>query len=220
MTPDVKPPEGGMDGVPVPEGGTQDGGGLYSTPWALSEKCFLASYTYSNKETDAKGYGLYLVDVFGNKELDLSRPGHFLLHADAAAGAAPAAGVSRIGGPVQETTPPACISDVSFGSEEIAGRIRYVRIAEPIGWPYDNQLGGQRYGEKGPHLINWTPIRILGDVPVETRRQRALRSARRHRRLFPVAGREPHGAAAHAELHQLPARRERAPAPAATRRAV
>ena len=59
------------------------------------------------------------------------------------------------------------ISDVSFGSEEIADRIRYVRIAEPIGWPYDNQLGGQRYGEKGPHLINWTPIRILGDVPVE-----------------------------------------------------
>src|ERR1035437_6598519 len=59
------------------------------------------------------------------------------------------------------------ISDVSFGSEAIADRIRYVRIAEPIGWPYDNQLGGQRYGEKGPHLINWTPIRILGDVPVE-----------------------------------------------------
>jgi mono/diheme cytochrome c family protein len=59
------------------------------------------------------------------------------------------------------------ISDVSFGSEELAGRIRFVRIAEPIGWPYDNQLGGQRYGEKGPHLINWTPIRILGDVPVE-----------------------------------------------------
>jgi mono/diheme cytochrome c family protein len=56
---------------------------------------------------------------------------------------------------------------VSFGSQEVADRIRYIRIAEPIGWPYDNQLGGQRYGEKGPHLINWTPIRILGDVPVE-----------------------------------------------------
>jgi len=59
------------------------------------------------------------------------------------------------------------LSDVSFGSDELAGRIRYVRIAEPVGWPYDNTLGGQRYGEKGPHLINWTPIRILGDVPVE-----------------------------------------------------
>jgi mono/diheme cytochrome c family protein len=59
------------------------------------------------------------------------------------------------------------LSDASFGSEEIADRIRYLRIAEPIGWPYDNALGGQRYGEKGPKLINWTPIRILGDVPVE-----------------------------------------------------
>jgi len=69
VTPDVKPTEGGMDGVPAIEGGVRDGGGLYSTPWALSEKYFLASYTYANKETDASGYGLYLIDVFGNKEL-------------------------------------------------------------------------------------------------------------------------------------------------------
>ena len=55
VTPDVKPPEGGMDGVPAPEGGTQDGGGLYSTPWALSEKCFLAAYTYSNKHDGCQG---------------------------------------------------------------------------------------------------------------------------------------------------------------------
>jgi mono/diheme cytochrome c family protein len=166
VTPDVKPPEGGMDGVPAPEGGTQDGGGFYSTPWALSEKCFLAAYTYSNKEIDAKGYALYLVDVFGNKEL---------IHRDPAIS-------SFIPMPLRPRPRPpvfpefvdlskdratCLISDVSFGSEEIAGRIRYVRIAEPIGWPYDNQLGGQRYGEKGPHLINWTPIRILGDVPVE-----------------------------------------------------
>jgi hypothetical protein len=166
VTPDVKPPEGGMDGVPAVEGGTQDGGGLYSTPWALSEKCFLVSYTYSNKETDAKGYALYVVDVLGNKEL---------IHRDA--------GISCfMPMPLRPRTRPpilpelvdlassratCVISDVSFGSEELAGRIRYVRVAEPIGWPYDNQLGGQRYGEKGPHLINWTPIRILGDVPVE-----------------------------------------------------
>jgi hypothetical protein len=49
VTPQVKPTEGGMDGVPVPEGGTRDGSGLYSSPWALSEKFFLASYTYSNR---------------------------------------------------------------------------------------------------------------------------------------------------------------------------
>ena len=166
VTPDVKPPEGGMDGVPAPEGGTQDGGGLYSTPWALSEKCFLAAYNYSNKETEAKGYALYVVDVFGNKEL---------IHRDPAISCfMPMPLRARLCPPVfpefvdlSKDHATCVISDVSFGSEAVADRIRYVRIAEPIGWPYDNQLGGQRYGEKGPHLINWTPIRILGDVPVE-----------------------------------------------------
>ena len=166
VTPDVKPPEGGMDGVPAPEGGTQDGGGFYSTPWALTEKCFLAAYNYSSKETEAKGYALYVVDVFGNKEL---------IHRDPAISCfIPMPLRSRPRPPVfpelvdlTKDHATCVISDVSFGSEEIADRIRYVRIAEPIGWPYDNQLGGQRYGEKGPHLINWTPIRILGDVPVE-----------------------------------------------------
>jgi mono/diheme cytochrome c family protein len=166
VTPDVKPTEGGMDGVPVPEGGTQDGGGLYSTPWALSEKYFLASYTYSNKETDATGYGLYVIDVFGNKEL---------IHRDPAISCfLPMPLRARPQPPIlpdlvdlSKDHATCAISDVSFGSEDLAGRIRYVRVAEPIGWPYDNLLGGQRYGEKGPQLINWTPIRILGDVPVE-----------------------------------------------------
>ena len=166
VTPDVKPTEGGMDGVPAPEGGTQDGGGLYSTPWALSEKCFLAAYTYSNKETDAKGYALYLIDVFGNKEL---------IHRDPAIScftpiplrARPRPPVFPELADLSKDRATCVISDVGYGSEEVADRICYVRVAEPVGWPYDNQLGGQRYGEKGPHLINWTPIRILGDAPVE-----------------------------------------------------
>jgi Hydrazine synthase alpha subunit middle domain/F5/8 type C domain len=166
VTPEVKPPEGTMGGVPAAEGGTQDGGGLYSTPWALSERCFLAAYNYSNKETEAKGYGLYVIDVFGNKEL---------IHRDPAISCfMPMPLRPRPRPPIlpelvdlSQKHATCVLSDVSFGSEQLAGRIRYVRIAEPIGWPYDNQLGGQRYGEKGPHLINWTPIRILGDVPVE-----------------------------------------------------
>lgn len=166
VTPNVKPTEGGMDGEVVAEGGTQDGGGLYSTPWALSEKYFLASYTYSNKETDAVGYGLYLVDVYGNKELVYRDP--------AISSFIPLPLRPRQRPPIlpdlvdlSKTNATCVISEVGFGSEELADRIRYVRIAEPIGWPYDNELGGQRYGEKGPNLINWTPIRILGDVPVE-----------------------------------------------------
>ena len=106
------------------------------------------------------------MDVFGNKEL---------IHRDPAISCfMPMPLRSRPRPPVlpdlvdlTQDRAACVISDVSLGSEEIADRIRYVRIAEPIGWPYDNQLGGQRYGEKGPRLINWTPIRILGDVPVE-----------------------------------------------------
>jgi hypothetical protein len=166
VTPDVKPPEGGMDGAPVAEGGTHDGGGLYSTPWALSEKCFLVSYTYSNKETDAKGYGLYLIDVFGNKEL-VYRDTDISCFIPVPLRARPRPPIFPDLVDLSKDRATCVLSDVSFGSEELAGRIRYLRIAEPIGWPYDNALGGQRYGEKGPHLINWTPIHILGDVPVE-----------------------------------------------------
>ena len=167
VTQGVTPPEGGMDGVPVPEGGVLDNGGFYSTPWALSDKFFLVSYTHGDKTTDPVGYGLYLVDVFGNKELIYRDP--------AISCFAPVPLRARQTPPIlPEAIDPTAdyascvVSDVSFGCEDLAPeRIRYVRVAEPIGWPYDNQLGGQRYGEKGPTLINWTPIRILGDVPVE-----------------------------------------------------
>ncbi|MCX7826427.1 MAG: discoidin domain-containing protein, partial [Verrucomicrobiae bacterium] len=175
VTPNVKPPEGGMDGVPVPEGGVADNGGFYSTPWALSEKFFLVSYNYG-KETDAKGYALYLVDVFGNKEL---------IHRDPAIScfipiplrARPRPPVLTDTTDLTKNYATCALCDASFGSEEIAGRIRYLRIAEPIGWPYDIQSGGHRYVEDHhcqkpsgePRIAdNWTPVRILGDVPVES----------------------------------------------------
>jgi hypothetical protein len=176
VTPRVQPPEGGMDGLVVPEGGVQDNGGFYSTPWALSEKCFLVSYTYGDKTTEPAGYGLYLVDVFGNKELIYRDP--------SISSFAPIPLRPRPKPPVladvtvsTASFATCVVSQVSFGCEGLAPeRIRYVRLAEPIGWPYDNARGGQRYGEDhrygGPgadlkNLINWTPVRILGDVAVE-----------------------------------------------------
>ena len=165
VTPGVKPPEGGMDGVLVPEGGVADGAGFYSTPWALSEKFFLVAYNYG-KETDATGYALYLVDVFGNKELVYRDPTiSCFIPMPLRARQRPPVMPELVD--LNNNSATVTLSDVSFGSEEIADRIRYFRIAEPIGWPYNNEHGGQRYGEKGPKLINWTPIRILGDVPLE-----------------------------------------------------
>jgi hypothetical protein len=176
VTPGVKPPEGGMDGATVPAGGVLDGAGFYSTPWPLSETHFLVAYSSSSQTTEPAGYGLYLIDVFGNKELIYRDPAISCFQ--------PMPLRPRPRPPVlADTTDPqerdaiAVVSDVSYGVDGIAPeRIRYLRIAEPIGWPYDNQAGGQRYiedhcclkpsGEK--QLVgNWTPVRVLGDVPVE-----------------------------------------------------
>jgi len=175
VTPDIMPPEGGMDGVPVPDGGTEDHGGFYSTPWALSEDCFLVAYTYGDKTTNPTGYGLYLVDVYGNRELIYRDPDISCF--------VPIPLRSR---PIPHVLPEAMdenrnvatcnVSDIAFGCDGIAPeQAKYLRIAEPIGWPYDNDAGGQRFGEdhryggadqERRNLTNWTPVRILGDVPI------------------------------------------------------
>jgi hypothetical protein len=182
VTPGVLPPEGGMDGVPASEGGVRDQGGYYMHPWPLSEKAFLASYTYGTgktsvaSEVDPAGYATYLIDVFGTKELLYRDPAiscfiPIPLRPRARPPILPDATVAA-------TTYATCVvSTVSYGCEGLAPeRIRYLRLAEPIGWPYDNERGGQRYGEdhryggagaEHRNLASWTPLRILGDVPVE-----------------------------------------------------
>lgn len=167
VTPGLKPAEGGMEGEPVPEGGTRDQCGAYTTPWALSETCFLASYSYADKETNAAGYGIYLIDSFGNKELIYRDP------SISCSTPTPLRGRTRplvLPDVVDVTNKNASciISDVSFGSEELVDKIRYVRVAESIAWPYDNKQGGQRYGEKEDLLNSASPVRILGDALVES----------------------------------------------------
>ena len=174
VTPLIKPPEGGMDGRPVPQGGVPGASGFYSAPWALSETTFLVSHTYG-PERDPKGYGLYLIDVFGNKELLYRDP-------DISCSLPiPLRPRTRppVCSPVQNPSLPfavCSVSDASFGAPGLArDQVRFIRVAEPVGWPYDNTRGGLRYGEDhrygGPgadfkNLLNWTPVRILGDVPV------------------------------------------------------
>ena len=165
-----------MDGVPVPQGGVCDPGGFYGTPWALSEKFFLVAYTYGTSTTVPTGYGLYLVDVFGNKELIYRDPAISCCSRSRCG-----RGRSRPCCPTSRTRPWTTRSvrsatSLTAATESTRRESRYLRIAEPIGWPYDNTFGGHRYGEDhrygGPgaerkNLTNWTPIRILGDVPVE-----------------------------------------------------
>ncbi len=183
VTPGVRVPEGKMDGVAVPEGGVIDYRGYYATPWALSEKFFLISYAYGERplgtpaaEVAPTGYGLYYVDVFGNKELIYRAPSISCF--------TPIPLRPRPRPPVvleqfDPTTKYATcvVTEITRGCEAVRPEeVGYLRIAEPIGWPYDNRYGGHRYvedhhcqkpsGEKKIPNENWTPIRILGDVPV------------------------------------------------------
>ncbi|MHB8974265.1 MAG: HzsA-related protein [Pirellulaceae bacterium] len=178
VTPGVTPPEGGMSGTPVAEGGVRDDGGHYMSPWPLSDKFFLASYSYSNswpqdspeyyRGMDEKGYALYLIDVFGNKELIYRDPEISCFM--------PMPLRSRLRPPVlPDTTDPTksdavcTLSDAAFGCEGLdPQRVRYVRISHPVPWPYDERYGGLRYETVAlSEGINWTPVEVLGTVPVE-----------------------------------------------------
>ncbi|MDR0336045.1 MAG: discoidin domain-containing protein [Planctomycetaceae bacterium] len=180
VTPGVFPPEGGMSGTPVSEGGCVENGGYYMYPFPLSDKFFLVSYTYSNEHrsgssktfrgADEIGYGLYLIDVFGNKEL---------LYADPEIS-------SSFPMPLRPRTRPpilaenqelsygdravCTVSDVTFGVEGIRrDEVKYIRIARRIGWSYTKESGGQRYEVDGSSWgLSWAPVLVYGEVAVET----------------------------------------------------
>jgi hypothetical protein len=167
VTPGVRPPEGGMAGIPVPEGGVADSGGFYMTPWPLSQKYFLASYTYG-RETDPAGYALYLIDVFGNKEL-IYRDPNISCFLPMPLRPRPRPPVLPDATDPEKPYATCAVADVGRGVDGVPPQsIRYVRIAQGLGWPYDNQHGGWRYETDAKGVgINWTPVRILGTVPVE-----------------------------------------------------
>jgi hypothetical protein len=165
VTPGVLPSEGGMSGIPVAEGGVAVHGGFYMHPWALSETTFLASYCYG-RQTDPTGYAIYLIDVFGTMEL---------LHRDPDISCfTPIPLRPRPRPPIlPDLTDPTqkyavcTLANVAQGVPGVDPKsIRYLRISEPVAWPYDREFGGQRY-EPDASKVNWTPVRVLGTVPVE-----------------------------------------------------
>ncbi|NQU22892.1 MAG: hypothetical protein HQ567_16570 [Candidatus Nealsonbacteria bacterium] len=167
VTPGVQPPEGGMAGTTVAEGGVVDDGGFYMTPWPLSEKSLLVSYTFG-KQTDATGYAVYLIDVYGTKELVYRDPTISCF--------TPIPLKPRPRPPVVPDVTDRSLSyavctlaNVAYGVEGVdPERIRYLRISSRDQWPYDNTRGGQRYErDVKATMINWTPARVIGTVPVE-----------------------------------------------------
>ncbi|MHC4403590.1 MAG: HzsA-related protein [Planctomycetota bacterium] len=178
VTPHAQPQEGPPPGGAVPEGGVPDLGGLYQTPWALSERCFLVSYSHARPPSssgggdNAAGFSIYLIDVFGNKEL---------IHRDPILSCSfpmplrrrprPPV-VSDVAGPRRpEAT--CLVADVYQGLEGIPrGTVRYLRISQRLGWPLDEKIGAMRWipgnaWERHFGFWAWAPVRVIGEVPVE-----------------------------------------------------
>jgi len=188
LTPGVRVQEGKMAGSSVPGGGVPDAGGLYHTPFALSDTSFIACYSYARPNctapagADSNGFGLYLIDVYGNREL---------LHRDPLFSCAfpiplrrrprppmlPSNAPSEREGTEDEddskTAATCYVTDVYDGMQGVErGTVRYLRIAQHVGWPLDPKRGAMHYipgNAGGRHLgfHSWSPVRVLGEVPVE-----------------------------------------------------
>jgi hypothetical protein len=173
--------EGGVPYPSVNEGGRTDAGGFYTDPYSLNDQSFLVSYAFSsptakrygfyNSDADSNGYGIYVVDVFGNKEL---------LHRDPFLGAYNAM-------PLKKRTTPSvltntidrsknyavcAIPDVQQGMEGVAsGTVKYIRILEALPWKIVQGEGVKRwapiYTWEDKNATRWCPVRVIGEVPVE-----------------------------------------------------
>jgi hypothetical protein len=173
--------EGGVPGRPVAEGGRVDVSGFYTDPNGFSEKAFLASYAFPSRaavrysheryDVDSNGYGAYLVDVFGNKELLYRDP--FL----GVYGARPLR-ARKMPPQLPDTTDRSqnyaicSIPNVYQGLDGVApGSIRYIRIAEALPWTVIPGEGVKRWTQgwtnSARDATRWCPVRIIGDVPVE-----------------------------------------------------
>jgi hypothetical protein len=170
ITPRVAPQEGPMAGTPVAEGGPPDHGGVYQTPWALSENTFLVSYSYSDDKL-ADGFAVYLIDVHGNKELvarDLVYSCAFPMPVRRRPRPPQVAPLVQR----QEQAATCYVTDITHGMDGVApGTVRYVRISQRVGWPLDDQVGAMRYipgnaWEKHFGYWAWAPVRVIGVVPV------------------------------------------------------
>jgi len=175
LTPGVRPQEGRMAGVPVAGGGVPDKGGLYRQPFALSERSFLVCYAYDQVAGRAlsNGFGLYVMDTRGNREL---------LHRDPLLSCAVPIPLRKRPRPhmlpstvdASKTCATCTVPDVYEGVKGLEpGSVRYIRISQHLPWPLDAKRGKMPYipgnaYQKQFGYWSWSPVRVIGTVPVES----------------------------------------------------
>jgi hypothetical protein len=181
VTQSISPREGGIgEGKTVDDGGVEDDGGLYQQPYPLSEKSFLVSYSYHLPRTspNPNNFGIYYIDVYGNKEL---------IHRDPVLSSVYPIPLKKR--PHPHVIPDSVKNDQLYASGYVAdvyvglegvqrGTVKYLRISNRTEQP-TFQTGDTVVNFNHLHYVpdgswahalgvwTWTPGRVIGVVPVE-----------------------------------------------------
>ncbi len=169
LTPELPPPHHA--------GWHRNDAGYYTDPWPLSEKCFIVSYNWSADPEDPRGYGLYLLDRRGNRDLLYRDPETSCFEAmslsprprpPALPAAAEPAGPTVVQ-PVHEEEGTFIVLDIYQGLKGVErGAVKWLRVIEEIPKPVSANCQG--YGLQHPAISrdgNFAVKQLLGEVPVE-----------------------------------------------------
>ncbi|MCX5671118.1 MAG: discoidin domain-containing protein [Planctomycetota bacterium] len=168
LTPEIRYP--GHAGYPTADKG------FYKEPWPLSEKLFLAAYSPERDPSAAAGYGLYLLDGAGNREL---------IYKDAEMSCFEPVPLRPRRSPPQ--IPPAANPDGLKGGATLVmidvyqgltgierGRVKYLRVMEDLPKPWDASWRspgqGDSMGLQNPAVSlkgHFAIKKVWGVVPVE-----------------------------------------------------
>jgi hypothetical protein len=190
LTPGIVPQEATLyeKTQPVKFGGVKEFRGYYKNPYPVSESVILASYSYSSEycnpykgeildyktQVESNGFGIYLIDSYGNKELIYRDPIYcceevFPLKKHKRPVVTPDL-VSK-----EKNFATCIISNIYEGiSPEVEpGSIKYIRISQHLPEPFDENgrarkfAFGSKFGQSLPGVTRWTAVREIGLVPVE-----------------------------------------------------
>lgn len=178
VTPGVHPQERAMAGKPVMEGGVKDVGGLYLQPFALSDKSFLATYSFAKRrshygwaggDVSSNDGGIYYIDVYGNKELIFRDRLHTAINVLPFKKRIPPP-VMPNATDVTKNFATCIVPDVYEGMQGVErGTIKYIRLVEELPWPLTKEKGSYYHGDRTQDLrMHWCPVRVIGTVPVES----------------------------------------------------
>ncbi|MCF7954192.1 MAG: hypothetical protein K9M75_00170 [Phycisphaerae bacterium] len=142
-----------------------NGTGWYGSPYPLTESHYLASYSFEKNNAVRNGYGLYLMDIHGNKEL-IYRAKDSSCYSPIPVKPRPRPRVipDRVKGVPKDTPASVVITDIYQGLDGIKrGEVKHLRILETFSKTMRTNPQRCDVGLSS----GWDVRAVLGTVPVE-----------------------------------------------------